>query len=134
MLDTFWYHLLAYVAIVFRLRQGSNELDRSSSTEKLHPVMLSHCQCPGRLESESFASRNGRFCDTSIGLPNADVSQLPRRSADLALLSLRSALHRGLNVGSETDREERAQGGQSCSSAAASVFTPWRIASSSVLA
>lgn len=59
---------------------------------------------------------------------------LPRRSADLALLSLRSALHRGLNVGSETDREERAQGGQSCSSAAASVFTPWRIASSSVLA
>ncbi len=33
---------------------------------------------------------------------------LPRRSADLALLSLRSALHRGLNVGSETARSEHA--------------------------
>src|SRR5215469_14195915 len=60
--------------------------------------------------------------------------QLPRCSADLALLSLPSAPHCGLNVGSEADREERAQGGQSCSSAAASAFTPWRIASSSVLA
>ncbi len=34
---------------------------------------------------------------------------LPRRSADLALLSLRSALHHGLNVGSETDREKHAE-------------------------
>jgi hypothetical protein len=34
--------------------------------------------------------------------------QLPRRSADLALFSLCSALHRGLNVSRETNREERA--------------------------
>src|SRR6266516_3756107 len=31
---------------------------------------------------------------------------LPRRSAALALLSLRSALHRSLNVGSETNRKQ----------------------------
>src|SRR6266852_2166012 len=34
--------------------------------------------------------------------------------------------------GSETNSEESAQGGQSCSSAAASVFTSWGIASSSI--
>jgi hypothetical protein len=39
---------------------------------------------------------------------------LPRRSADLALLSLRSALHHGLNVGNETDREKHAEWSEVC--------------------
>src|SRR5712692_10499699 len=81
-----------------------------------------------------FSTSFNRFCNTSIGLPHTFGSCFHAARAYLALLSLRSALHRSLNVGSETDREESAQGGQSCSSAAASVFTPWRIASSSVLA